>query len=59
MNIKFKDAFGFAKWVFEQNKVPEKYSSICADVLLSADELGFATHGLSRLGYYVKRIKDV
>ena len=58
MNIKFKDAFDFAKWVFEKNGVPVKYSNICADVLLSGDELGFTTHGLSRLGYYIKRIKD-
>ena len=58
MKIQFKDAVEFAKWVFEKNKVPTKYSNICADVLLSGDELGFTTHGLSRLGYYVKRIKD-
>ena len=58
VNIKFKEAFDFTKWVFEKNKVPSKYSNICADVLLSADELGFTTHGLSRLGYYIKRIKD-
>lgn len=48
----------FSKWVFEKNKVPSKYSGICADVLISADELGFKTHGLSRLNYYIKRIKD-
>ena len=58
MKLKLKDALLFATWVFEQNKVPSKYSGICADVLLSADELGFKTHGLSRLGYYIKRIKD-
>lgn len=58
MNIKFKEAFDFTKWVFEKNGVPTKYSNICADVLLSGDELGFTTHGLSRLGYYIKRIKD-
>ena len=58
MNIKFEDAFNFTKWVFEKNGVSKKYSDICADVLLSADELGFTTHGLSRLSYYIKRIKD-
>ena len=58
MNIKFKEAFDFTKWVFEKNGVPTKYSNICADVLLSGDELGFTTHGLSRLSYYIKRIKD-
>ena len=58
MKIKLKDALLFASWVFERNKVPSKYSGICADVLLSADEYGFKSHGLSRLGYYIKRIKD-
>ncbi len=58
MKIKFKEALLFASWVFERNKVPSKYSGICADVLLSADEHGFKSHGLSRLGYYIKRIKD-
>lgn len=58
MKLKLKDALLFATWVFEQNKVPSKYSGICADILISADELGFKTHGLSRLGYYIKRIKD-
>ena len=58
MKIKLKDAIDFAKWVFEKNKVPSKYSSVCADVLLSADELGFKSHGLSRLKYYIKRIQD-
>jgi LDH2 family malate/lactate/ureidoglycolate dehydrogenase len=58
MKLKLKDALDFSKWVFENNKVPGKYSEICADVLISGDELGFKTHGLSRLGYYIKRIKD-
>lgn len=58
MNLTLKDALDFSKWVFEKNKVPSKYSTICADILISADELGFKTHGLSRLGYYIKRIKD-
>ena len=38
MNIKFKEAFDFTKWVFEKNGVPAKYSNICADVLLSGDQ---------------------
>lgn len=58
MKIKLKEAVAFANWVFEKNKVPSKYSGICADVLLSADEFGFKSHGLSRLNYYIKRIKD-
>ena len=58
MKINLKDATEFVTWVFEKHKVPSKYSSVCADVLLSADELGFTSHGLSRLGYYIKRIKD-
>ena len=29
----------FANGYLRQNKVPSKYSQICADVLLSADEL--------------------
>jgi len=58
MKIKLEDATAFAQWVFERNKVPTKYSNVCADVLISADELGFKSHGLSRLGYYIKRIKD-
>ena len=58
MKLKLEDALEFVQWVFKKNKVPNKYLSVCADVLLSADELGFKSHGLSRLGYYVKRIKD-
>jgi LDH2 family malate/lactate/ureidoglycolate dehydrogenase len=58
MNIKFKQAFKFVKWIFEKHGVSKEYSDVCADVLLSGDELGFTTHGLSRLGYYIKRIKD-
>tara|TARA_B100000676_G_C18055803_1_gene834335 strand:+ start:1094 stop:2173 length:1080 start_codon:yes stop_codon:yes gene_type:complete len=58
MRLKFEEAYDFVQWVFKKNKVPKKYLNICADVLLSADELGFKSHGLSRLGYYVKRIKD-
>ena len=58
MKLKLEDALEFVQWVFKKNKVPSKYLSVCADVLLSADELGFKSHGLSRLGYYIKRIKD-
>lgn len=58
MKLKFEEAYDFVQWVFKKNKVPAKYLNICTDVLLSADELGFKSHGLSRLGYYVKRIKD-
>ena len=45
MKLKLKDALLFATWVFEQNKVPSKYSGICADILISADELGFNQAG--------------
>jgi LDH2 family malate/lactate/ureidoglycolate dehydrogenase len=58
MKLKFDEAYDFVQWVFKKNKVPTEHLNICADVLLSADELGFKSHGLSRLGYYVKRIKD-
>ena len=58
MKLGFEEAYDFVQWVFKENKVPNKYLNVCADVLLSADELGFKSHGLSRLGYYVKRIKD-
>ena len=58
MKLKLNDAADFVQYVFKKNKVPGKYLNICADVLLSADELGFKSHGLSRLGYYIKRIKD-
>ena len=58
MKISLVDAISFSKWVFEKHNVPTKHSDVCADVLISADELGFKTHGLSRLGYYIKRIKD-
>lgn len=58
MKISLTDAISFAEWVFKKNKVPDKYTHVCADVLINADELGFKTHGLSRLGYYIKRIKD-
>lgn len=58
MNIKFTEANDFTKWVFEKNGVPKKYINICTEILLSADKLGFKSHGLSRLGYYIKRIKD-
>tara|TARA_Y100001933_G_scaffold255343_1_gene298302 strand:+ start:2981 stop:4057 length:1077 start_codon:yes stop_codon:yes gene_type:complete len=58
MRLKLNDAKDFVQYVFKKNKVPSKYLNVCTDVLLSADELGFKSHGLSRLGYYVKRIKD-
>jgi L-2-hydroxycarboxylate dehydrogenase (NAD+) len=58
MKISLNDAKLFASWVFKKNGVTQTDSDICADVLISADELGFKTHGLSRLSYYVKRIKD-
>ena len=58
MKLNFEEAYDFVQGVFKKNKVPSKYLNVCADVLLSADELGFKSHGLSRLGYYVKRIKD-
>ena len=58
MRLKFEEAYDFVQWVFKKNKVPAKHLNTCTDVLLSADELGFKSHGLSRLGYYVKRIKD-
>ncbi len=58
MKVKFDDAYDFTKWVFRKNKVQEQHLDKCAEVLLSADELGFKSHGLSRLGYYVKRIND-
>lgn len=58
MNLSAEDAHSFVEWVFKKNGVPKNYLHECADVLISADKLGFKTHGLSRLGYYIKRIKD-
>ena len=43
--------------VFIKLGVPPKDARICADVLISSDLKGIETHGVNRLGMYVRRIK--
>jgi len=47
----------FAGEVFRRLGVPEEEARICAEVLLAADLRGIASHGVSRLRYYVERIR--
>jgi LDH2 family malate/lactate/ureidoglycolate dehydrogenase len=58
MELSIKKVRRFVVGKFKSLGVPKKDAKICADVLLAADKMGIATHGLSRLGYYLKRLED-
>ncbi len=47
----------FVQEVFRRLGVPEEEACICAEVLIAADLRGIASHGVSRLRYYVERIR--
>ena len=58
MKIHFDTLKDFCCHVFIRLGVPAEDSEIVADVIAKADLYGFKTHGVSRLKYYIRRIKD-
>ena len=57
--VKFDCLRAFMRDVFVRLGVPEKDASICAEVLITADKLGFDSHGISRMKpIYYDRIKQ-
>tara|TARA_R110002020_G_scaffold212028_2_gene418413 strand:+ start:249 stop:1283 length:1035 start_codon:yes stop_codon:yes gene_type:complete len=58
MKIHFDTLKGLCNHVFVSLGVPPKDSEIISDVIAKADLYGFKTHGVSRLAYYIRRIKD-
>ena len=49
---------GFCARVFEKLNVPEEDARITADVLVTADLRGIASHGVARLRRYVNGLRD-
>lgn len=58
MKIHFDVLKDLSRNVFLSLGVPPSESEIVADVIATADLYGFKTHGVSRLRYYINRIKD-
>ena len=58
MKIHFDTLKGLSQHVFLRLGVPSGDSETVADVIATADLYGFKTHGVSRLRYYINRIKD-
>ncbi len=57
--VKFDRLRAFMRDVFIQLGTPEKEAAICAEVLITADKLGFDSHGISRMKpIYYDRIKQ-
>lgn len=57
--VNFKTMEEFMVKALVNAGVPEKDAAICADVLITADELGIDSHGCNRLKpIYLDRIKD-
>ncbi len=56
--IKVDELKGFVSDVFKKLGVSEEDADITADVLVASDRRGIASHGVARLGRYVKGIKD-
>ncbi|MBN2665854.1 MAG: Ldh family oxidoreductase [Bacteroidales bacterium] len=58
-NVKFDIVGQFMTKVLQRAGVPEDDARIVADVLITADKLGFDTHGVNRLKtIYLDRIRD-
>ena len=47
--VDFETMERFVVDVFKRIGVPDEDAKICADVLITADKLGFDSHGISRL----------
>jgi len=58
MKIHFDVLKDLSRHVFLNLGVPSSESEIVADVIATADLYGLKTHGVSRLRYYINRIKD-
>ena len=58
MKIHFDTLKELSQHVFLGLGVPPVDSKTVADVIATADLYGFKTHGVSRLRYYINRIKD-
>ncbi len=56
--VKFDIMKNFMRDVFIKLKVPRKDAETCADVLITADKMGFDSHGINRLKLYCDRIKQ-
>ncbi len=57
--VDFETMERFVTDVFKKADVPDEDARICADVLITADKLGFDSHGVSRLKpIYYDRIKS-
>jgi L-2-hydroxycarboxylate dehydrogenase (NAD+) len=58
MQISVQDAKVRTVQLLVKEGVRQEDAEITTDVLIEADIQGHLTHGLSRLGYYIKRIRD-
>jgi L-2-hydroxycarboxylate dehydrogenase (NAD+) len=58
VTVKVADLHAFTAQVFEKYGVPSSDAKITADVLVAADRRGINSHGVARLGRYVKYLQD-
>jgi L-2-hydroxycarboxylate dehydrogenase (NAD+) len=58
MRIPIQDAKKNVARILRAEGVPSENASMASDVIIQADVFGVKTHGLSRLGYYIKRLRD-
>lgn len=58
MKIAVKELFDICSEVLIQHGVPEEHIEIISDSIIYAHRAGKATHGATRLGIYVKKIKS-
>jgi LDH2 family malate/lactate/ureidoglycolate dehydrogenase len=58
VTVSVADLHAFTAQVFEKYGVPAEDAKSTADVLLAADRRGINSHGVARLGRYVKYLQD-
>jgi L-2-hydroxycarboxylate dehydrogenase (NAD+) len=58
VTVKVDDLHAFTAQVFEKYGVPAEDAKTTADVLVAADRRGINSHGVARLGRYVKYLQD-
>jgi L-2-hydroxycarboxylate dehydrogenase (NAD+) len=58
VTVKVADLLAFTAQVFEKHGVPPDDARTTADVLVAADKRGIGSHGVARLGRYVKYLQD-
>jgi len=56
--VRAEKLFELTKKLFIANGIPEQDAEVSAEVLLSADLRGIDSHGVSRLPYYIGKLKN-